>query len=109
MFCSPFLNREDIAVEVEDGVVVLTGTVTTLREKEWATECALARGRGRCEKHGGSRYGIDPMGSSVLAFLPGDAGGSIANEWIAPPADWFDYSRRRCPRRRAWRCLHRTG
>lgn len=44
LFWSPFLQEEDVTVNVEDGEAHLTGTVDTWGEREAATECAYKGG-----------------------------------------------------------------
>lgn len=44
LWWSPFVDSEDIVVEVEDGVATLRGTVSSLREKRFARQNAIEAG-----------------------------------------------------------------
>ena len=44
LFWSPFVDAEQVAIEVDDGVVILSGTVDSLREKRLAADNAYEGG-----------------------------------------------------------------
>lgn len=57
LWWSPFIDSEDIAVSVADGVATLVGQVDTLRDRRIATENAYEGGARKVRNHLKVRYG----------------------------------------------------
>jgi osmotically-inducible protein OsmY len=61
LWWSPFIDEDDIVVQVADGVATLTGVVDTLRDRRIATVNAYEGGSRRVRNHLKVRFGPEAL------------------------------------------------